>query len=44
MWRVFRASCTNLDGKTLTVYRAKLFGVTILKWNTTYKATANDWK
>ena len=44
MWNVFRASCTNLDGITRTVYRVQLFGVTILKWNTIHGAVVNDWK
>ena len=43
IWRVFRASYVNLDGITRTTYRARLFGVTICKWNTKHKSCAADW-
>ena len=38
VWRVLRASYTNLDGITRTTYRGRLFGFTIWKWKTKHKS------
>ena len=43
VWRVLRASYTNLDGITRTTYRGRLFGFTIWKWKTKHKSCAADW-